>query len=142
MNPSRAGARIRPTPLNLSTFVVLGVLLVAPGCALGRLATWIDWRVLVGGALALSFFAYLAYWDDKRRAEAGEWRTPESTLHLAALLGGWPGAFLGQRIFRHKTSKVSFLIVFWITVFAYEFLAVDFLLDWRLSGAALHALKA
>ena len=35
------------------------------------------------------------------------------TLHLLALLGGWPGAILGQRQFRHKTRKVAFLIVFW-----------------------------
>ena len=33
-----------------------------------------------------------------------------------AFLGGWPGAFLAQRQFRHKTQKVSFRIVFWITV--------------------------
>lgn len=33
-----------------------------------------------------------------------------------ALLGGWPGALLGQRQFRHKTKKLSFLIVFWLVV--------------------------
>jgi uncharacterized membrane protein YsdA (DUF1294 family) len=37
-------------------------------------------------------------------------------LHLLAFLGGWPGALLGQRQFRHKTKKVSFLIAFWVVV--------------------------
>jgi uncharacterized membrane protein YsdA (DUF1294 family) len=41
---------------------------------------------------------------------------PERTLHLLALLGGWPGAILGQRHFRHKTRKVSFLFAFWAVV--------------------------
>ena len=40
----------------------------------------------------------------------------ERTLHLMAFLGGWPGALIGQRQFRHKTQKVSFRIVFWILV--------------------------
>jgi uncharacterized membrane protein YsdA (DUF1294 family) len=40
----------------------------------------------------------------------------ERTLHLMAFLGGWPGAYLGQRQFRHKTQKMSFRIVFWILV--------------------------
>ena len=38
--------------------------------------------------------------------------TPERTLHLLALLGGWPGAILARRRFRHKTMKVPFLIAF------------------------------
>jgi uncharacterized membrane protein YsdA (DUF1294 family) len=41
---------------------------------------------------------------------------PERTLHVLAFCGGWPGALLGQRQFRHKTSKMSFLIVFWSLV--------------------------
>ena len=35
---------------------------------------------------------------------------------MLALLGGWPGAFLAQRYFRHKTQKVSFQIVSWLIV--------------------------
>ncbi len=43
-------------------------------------------------------------------------RVPEKTLHLLALFGGWPGALMGQRVFRHKTQKFGFRIVFWLCV--------------------------
>ena len=52
----------------------------------------------------------------KRRAQRGGRRIPENTLHLMEVLGGWPGAFIAQRVFRHKTQKLSFRIVFWLCV--------------------------
>lgn len=61
----------------------------------------------------MSAVCFAAYGSDKRRAATGRRRVPEQTLHILALLGGWPGALLGQRQFRHKTKKPSFLIVFW-----------------------------
>lgn len=63
-----------------------------------------------------SLLAFVAYWTDKHAARAGRWRTPESTLHLLALIGGWPGALMAQWHLRHKSAKLSFLIVFWATV--------------------------
>ena len=83
----------------------------------------------------------MAYWRDKRAAEAGRSRLPESTLHLLALLGGWPGAFLAQRMFRHKTAKLSFQFVFWSVVLFYQCLALDGLLAWRFSRAAFQFLR-
>jgi uncharacterized membrane protein YsdA (DUF1294 family) len=64
----------------------------------------------------MSFACFVAYGWDKRSAATGSRRVPEQTLHILALLGGWPGALLGQRHFRHKTKKLSFLIVFWCVV--------------------------
>ena len=64
----------------------------------------------------LSLVAFIAYGFDKRRAQANGRRVPENTLHLLALFGGWPGALLGQRIFRHKTQKFGFRFVFWLCV--------------------------
>nr|WP_255771786.1 cold shock and DUF1294 domain-containing protein [Microbulbifer guangxiensis] len=64
----------------------------------------------------LSLFTLLLYLRDKRAAQRGHWRTPEQTLHLLSLCGGWPGAALGQSYLRHKSSKTSFRVVYWLTV--------------------------
>lgn len=66
---------------------------------------------------ATSSLAFLLYWADKRAAKNGTQRTPESTLQLLSLLGGWPGGLFAQRIFRHKSTKKSFQFVYWLTVF-------------------------
>ena len=72
--------------------------------------------IYLGIVLVLSLACFVAYGLDKRRAGNGSRRVPEQTLHILALLGGWSGALLGQRHFRHKTKKLSFLIVFWCVV--------------------------
>ena len=66
--------------------------------------------------LVLSLVAFVFYGFDKRRARKDGRRVPEKTLHLIALFGGWPGALIGQRVFRHKTQKLSYRIVFWLCV--------------------------
>lgn len=63
-----------------------------------------------------SGLAFAAYGIDKKAARTGRWRTRESTLHLLAVAGGWPGALVAQHRFRHKSAKPSFQIVFWLTV--------------------------
>lgn len=64
----------------------------------------------------LSLAAFLAYAFDKSAAKQKRWRTRESTLQALAFFGGWPGAVLGQRVFRHKTSKHEFQMMFWMLV--------------------------
>jgi uncharacterized membrane protein YsdA (DUF1294 family) len=64
----------------------------------------------------MSLITFVAYGFDKRRAQNDGRRVPEKTLHLMALFGGWPGALMGQRVFRHKTQKLSFRIVLWLCV--------------------------
>ena len=64
----------------------------------------------------ISVAAFLMYWTDKLAANAGRSRIAENTLHLADLLGGWPGALIAQQAFRHKTAKASFQQAFWATV--------------------------
>lgn len=66
--------------------------------------------------LALSTVTFVAYALDKSAAASGRWRTPEQTLHLFSVLGGWPGALVAQQILRHKTSKQQFVAIFWLTV--------------------------
>ena len=66
--------------------------------------------------LGASVLAYLFYAWDKSSAQRDAWRTPESTLHLLALLGGWPGAMIAQQVLRHKSKKREFRFIFWLTV--------------------------
>lgn len=66
--------------------------------------------------LVASVIAFFAYAFDKSAAVRNQWRTQESTLHLFALLGGWPGALAAQRLLRHKSAKASFQATFWVTV--------------------------
>ena len=47
---------------------------------------------------------------DKRRAIQRQWRIPEKTLFLSALLGGSAGSILGMYLFRHKTKHWYFVI--------------------------------
>ena len=71
---------------------------------------------LIGIAYAaLSLFTFIAYALDKSAAKRGAWRTPESSLHLLGLAGGWPGALIAQQVLRHKSKKASFRAVFWAT---------------------------
>jgi uncharacterized membrane protein YsdA (DUF1294 family) len=79
------------------------------------------WRLplAVGAAyLAMSAVCFAGYALDKSAARRGERRTPESTLLMLGLLGGWPGAVLAQQWLRHKTVKQPFRQMFWFTVVA------------------------
>lgn len=79
--------------------------------------------VLVGYLIlgGVTFFVYLF---DKRRAQTQGARVPERQLHLLALLGGWPGAWLAQRYIRHKNRKVAFQRRFRATVVLHCVLAL------------------
>jgi uncharacterized membrane protein YsdA (DUF1294 family)/cold shock CspA family protein len=66
--------------------------------------------------LLLSLVTFMLYAFDKAAAMNRRWRTKEQTLLFAGLLGGWPGALVGQRMFRHKSRKMSFQVQFWCTV--------------------------
>lgn len=69
---------------------------------------------LVYGVMSLATYAVYAL--DKSAARHRRRRVPERTLHLLALLGGWPGALLAQQFLRHKSAKASFRSAFWGTV--------------------------
>ena len=56
----------------------------------------IAWYVILG------VITYGMYAKDKAAAQNGDWRTPESTLHLLSTLGGWVGALVAQTYLRHK----------------------------------------
>ncbi|MGQ7273079.1 DUF1294 domain-containing protein [Marinobacter sp. V034] len=88
------------------------------------------WAIVVAGAwlegklpliiplfyLAASVVTFCVYAWDKRAARRDAWRIQENTLHILALIGGWPGAALAHQLLRHKSSKRAFRNVFWLTV--------------------------
>ena len=89
--------------------------------AYGGLLLWAVWRsllpwLILPASFLLNLLTFWMYWVDKNAAQAGRWRTPESTLQLLALAGGWPGAWLAQQVLRHKSSKQPFRIDYWLMV--------------------------
>ena len=74
-----------------------------------------------------SLLAFGLYRYDKQQAKAGQWRTPEKILHGVELLGGWPGALVAQQMFRHKTRKWSYQLLFWLIVVVHQVVWVDVL---------------
>ena len=71
--------------------------------------------ILIFYAIA-SVVTFSVYAIDKSAARQNRWRITENTLHLLSLIGGWPGALIAQRTLRHKNRKLSFQLVYWITV--------------------------
>jgi len=93
----------------------LPIFLFAALYAVAMLAWGLPW--LVGAAyLVMSLTCFVVYAIDKSAARNGSWRTPERSLLLLGLIGGWPGALLAQQWLRHKTAKRSFQQLFWCTV--------------------------
>ena len=66
--------------------------------------------------IVVNIVAFFMYGFDKQRAERGGWRVPEASLHMASLIGGSIGAYLGMKNFRHKTKKGSFKVIYWLIV--------------------------
>ena len=110
--------------------IILFALLFFPVLALLRLAQFLNVWFLFGYAGLISLSAYFIYGHDKKQAVEGRWRIKESTLHALELFGGWPGAFLAQRVFRHKTSKTGYQATFWMVIAFHEFVAYDSMQNW------------
>jgi len=92
----------------------------------------------VGGLVVV--LSLLTFWldgIDKKKAPTGEWRAMENTLHLLELGGGWPGAFVAQRLLPRKSAKASFQFTYWLVVLLHQYIAVDRLLEWRIWNSAM-----
>lgn len=116
----RASGPLQQLPAKLLVFAALCLLPLAGSLKLGSALPLL---LYVGASLV----SLLLYWHDKRSAMHGQWRTPESTLHLSELLGGWPGALLAQQLFRHKTRKPGYQVLFWLIVVVHQAFWIDLL---------------
>ena len=127
--------------LTSEAILFLALLLGAPLCAFVKLSAVISPAYLVIYGLGISTITYFVYAWDKNRAQKKGQREPEQELHLLELLGGWPGAFIAQRSLRHKCSKLSYQIVFWLIVATHQFVSIDYLRHWSIMRGVLHGLK-
>jgi len=69
----------------------------------GHISDVVFYALIACNALSVIFYGM-----DKLAAMKQWQRTPEKHFYLLAVCGGWPGSIIGQMIFHHKTSKVSF----------------------------------
>ena len=67
--------------------------------------------ILVYWLILVNLAAFILYGVDKAKAKTGARRIPEKTLLFWAWIGGSIGAFLGMKVFHHKTLKVKFFVV-------------------------------
>ena len=111
-NPKPARAPGRPAPASPLVVLVLAyVASIAMAIHYGLLPAMLPFWLIAANGLAMLF-----YYGDKTAAQRGKSRVAESTLHMLELAGGWPGALLAQRLFRHKTTKAAYRVAFWTMV--------------------------
>ncbi len=103
----------------LAAVVLLAAVIVLP---VPRLGIWIY--------VGMGTVSVIAYWLDKRAANAGAWRTPEATLHGIDLCGGIVGGLLAQAALHHKTAKPDYAFVTFGIVFIH-FAALLALTFWQ-----------
>jgi uncharacterized membrane protein YsdA (DUF1294 family) len=105
---------IRPQTFHGLLSLVLTLALTLGLFALIRPKEMSLWHLLAFWLLAVNVVAFCYYGWDKMRAVGARSRVPEVVLHGLAVAGGTVGAYLGMRLFRHKTVKGSFRLIFWV----------------------------
>ena len=63
---------------------------------------------LVCYLLAINAVTFIVYGIDKYKAKKAKWRISEATLLLLAVLGGSVGAWMGMKVWHHKTMHKKF----------------------------------
>ena len=70
--------------------------------------------------LAVNALTFIVYGIDKYKAKHAKWRISEATLLLLAVFGGSVGAWLGIKVWHHKTMHKKFkygvLVIFILQV--------------------------
>ena len=75
--------------------------------------------VYLAAVLALwNVIIFTLYGTDKRKAKNNKWRISERALIVCAFLMGGFGAFIGMKVFRHKTKHIKFNLLIPLAVIA------------------------
>ena len=109
-------------------FFIIAIILIA---IVSGLLWWRHVYPVYAYLAGINVITFLFYGYDKGQSRKNKARIPEIILHLLALLGGTPGALLGQLSFRHKTKKLSFQIVFLAIVLIQVGLGFCYWCYWR-----------
>ena len=64
--------------------------------------------ILIYYILCINVVTLIVYGIDKYKAKKAKWRISEATLLLLAILGGSIGAWIGMKIWHHKTMHKKF----------------------------------
>ena len=83
--------------------------------------------------LFMSIISFLLYHNDKKLAIKGQERIKEKTLLSSAIYGGSIGSFLGRIIFHHKTNKIFFSIIIYLSMII-QLLVLAFIIYIKLGG--------
>ena len=84
-------------------------------------------EIVVKYLVVINVVAFVVYGVDKYKAKHGRWRIPEATLLGLAAIGGSIGAWLGMRVWHHKTMHKKFQYGVPLILIAQIALAVAFL---------------
>ena len=88
-------------------------------------------KVILSYFIFINVVAFIVYGFDKYSSLRGDFRISERELHTFAMIGGFLGATLSMALFKHKTSKSSFLIkhifiiLIWIMGTIYYFTQIN-----------------
>ena len=113
----RLGRPRSPGRLHGGVGLTLALLLAAGALLLFRWE-WTGWHLLAAWLIGVNVTAFVYFGFDKWRATKARRRVPEVVLHGLALAGGSVGAFAAMELFRHKTIKGRFRLVFLVIVLA------------------------
>ena len=65
-------------------------------------------NIILLSLVLLNALCFFLFYLDKRRAQHGQHRIAEKTLHLATLVGAAPGAWAAIFLLHHKNRKTAF----------------------------------
>ena len=65
-------------------------------------------NVLLYYLIVINIVTFFVYGIDKWKAKRSKWRIPEATLLGLAIIGGSIGAWLGMKVWHHKTQHKKF----------------------------------
>ncbi len=64
--------------------------------------------ILLFYLFGVNLLTFIVYGVDKSKARKSRWRIPETVLLTLAVVGGSVGAWMGMRVWHHKTLHLKF----------------------------------